>query len=158
MGIEHFANTLDQVGPLLHAITNWNEPMGPDKWTKLELLGHLLDSAANNHQRFVRALSQAELVWPGYDQDAHVKVQRFAHADPQKLVPLVLNFNHHLAGIFGHFPADKLHTKCRIGEDSETTLEQLAKDYVAHCEHHLKQLVGAEAATWSGLPWPPAVL
>lgn len=158
MGITHFVTTLNQVEPHLLAIANWTEPIGPDKWTRIELLGHLLDSAANNHQRFVRALSQEELVWPGYDQEAHVKVQGFARANPKILVPLVLNFNRHLAWIFTQFPADKLQTRCRIGEDSATTLEQLAKDYVAHCEHHLKQLVGAGAATWSGLPWPPATL
>ncbi len=60
MGINtDFAQILDQVAPRLRAITNWTEPFGPDKWTRIELLGHLLDSAANNHQRFVRALSQA---------------------------------------------------------------------------------------------------
>jgi len=59
MGINtDFAQILDQVAPRLRAITNWTEPFGPDKWTRIELLGHLLDSAANNHQRFVRALSQ----------------------------------------------------------------------------------------------------
>ena len=158
MGIEHFHQTLDQVASRLHAITNWTEPLGPDKWTRLELLGHLLDSASNNHQRFVRALTQPSLEWPGYDQEAHVKVQKFAHADPEKLVPLVLNFNHHLAKLFTQFPPEKLHTKCRIGQDAETTLEALARDYVAHCEHHLKQLVGKEGITWSGLPWPPAYL
>jgi len=66
MGINtDFAQILDQVAPRLRAITNWTEPFGPDKWTRIELLGHLLDSAANNHQRFVRALSQGELEWPG---------------------------------------------------------------------------------------------
>ena len=158
MGIEHFSQTLDQVAPRLRAITNWTDPLGPDKWSRIELLGHLLDSASNNHQRFVRALTQESLVWPGYDQEAHVKAQHYAHADPQILLDLVLSFNRHLAWLFSRFPAGKLATVCRIGDGAETTLEALALDYIAHCEHHLKQLVGAQGITWSGLRWPPAVL
>ena len=159
MGINtDFAQILDQVAPRLRVITNWTEPFGPDKWTRIELLGHLLDSAANNHQRFVRALSQGELEWPGYDQNAHVEVQAFARADPHNLTDLVLSFNRHLAWLFAQFPEDELQAPVRIGDAPTTTLEILALDYIAHCEHHLKQLVGREGVTWSGRPWPPATL
>ncbi len=159
MGINtHFAQTLNQVAPRLHAITNWTESFGPDKWSRIELLGHLLDSAANNHQRFVRALSQDALDWPGYDQNSHVAVQAFAQADPQNLAELVLSFNRHLAWLFTQFPAHKLHVPCRIGQDPSTTLETLALDYIAHAEHHFKQLVGSEGIAWSGRRWPPANL
>jgi hypothetical protein len=45
-------------------------PRGEGKWTKIEILGHLVDSAANNHQRFVRAQeSSGEFAFPGYAQD-----------------------------------------------------------------------------------------
>jgi len=160
MGIDtlRFTETLAQVEPRLRAIADWTTPMGRDKWSRIELLGHLLDSAANNHQRFVRALAQISLEWPGYDQESHVKVQRYQHADPQLLVDLVLNFNRQLAWLFKQFPEDKLDTICRIGNDTETTLETLVLDYVAHAEHHLKQLVGVEGIEWSGRRWPPAVL
>ena len=158
MGMTHFSSTLDQVEPRLRAITNWTEPMGPDKWSRIELLGHLLDSAANNHQRFVRALSQDVLEWPGYDQEAHVEAQRFPHADPKLLVDLVVSFNRYLAWLFTQFPPEKLAVPCRIGSYAEMTLEALAIDYVAHCEHHLKQLVGVKGITWSGHPWPAATL
>lgn len=40
----------------------------PGKWSKKEILGHLIDSAANNHQRFVRLQLQPELTLPGYDR------------------------------------------------------------------------------------------
>ncbi|MBY0504287.1 MAG: DinB family protein [Bryobacteraceae bacterium] len=156
MGINiDFAQILDQVEPRLRAVTNWREPLGPDKWTRIELLGHLLDSAANNHQRFVRALSEGSLVWPGYDQNAHVAVQLFAEADPGNLVTLVLSFNRHLAWLFTRFPEDKLAAECRIGDDAPMTLETLALDYIAHAEHHLRQLLGPAGIAWSGRPWPP---
>ena len=61
--------------------TKWNASRGEGKWTRLQLLGHLIDSAANNHQRFVRALAEKSLEWPGYDQIAHVICQNYAMAD-----------------------------------------------------------------------------
>lgn len=155
MGVA-FHTTLEQVAPRLTALSNWGEPLGPGKWTRLELLGHLLDSAANNHQRFVRALAQPALEWPGYDQDACVRVQRFAEADPQLLVNLVLHFNRYLAWLIAGFPESQLGVICHIGDNPPMTLEQLALDYIAHCEHHLKQLVGEAGIEWSGMPWPPA--
>jgi len=70
----------------------------------------------------------------------------------------VLSFNRHLAWLFAQFPEDELQAPVRIGDAPTTTLEILALDYIAHCEHHLKQLVGREGVTWSGRPWPPATL
>ena len=151
-----FSQTLDQLTPCLQSITNWTEPLTPGKWSRIEILGHLLDSATNNHQRFVRALSQNHLEWPGYDQDRHVEVQNFSQANPELLTTLVVSYNHYLADLFRQFPDDKLGTVCQIGNDAPITLETLALQYVAHAEHHLKQLVGqTETVTWSGMPWPP---
>jgi hypothetical protein len=48
----------------------------PGKWCPREVIGHLIDSASNNHQRFVRAQFQDDLVFSGYEQDAWVSVQR----------------------------------------------------------------------------------
>lgn len=132
--------------------------MGPgDKWTLLQLLGHLIDSAANNHQRFVRALIQPELEFPGYAQEEFVAAQCYATADPELLITLFASYNRLIAWILEGIPEEKLGTRCVIGGE-ETTLGRLATDYVAHLEHHLKQLLGPEALTWSGLPWPPAAV
>ena len=49
----------------------------PGKWSRKEILGHLIDSAVNNQARFVRAQLQDDLVFDGYDQDAWVRVQRY---------------------------------------------------------------------------------
>src|SRR5262245_57257735 len=72
----------------------------PDKWCPRELVGHLIDSAANNHQRFVRARFQDDLVFPGYDQDAWVEVQRYRDAPWGELVELWHGLNLHLARVF----------------------------------------------------------
>src|SRR4030095_17067042 len=50
---------------------------GPGKWIRKQIFGHLIDSAANNHQRFVRAQFEDPFVGPGYDQDAWVALQSY---------------------------------------------------------------------------------
>jgi hypothetical protein len=52
----------------------------PDRWSKKEILGHLIDSAANNHQRFVRAQGTPRLEFPGYEQEFWVATQAYASA------------------------------------------------------------------------------
>ncbi|HKS16153.1 MAG TPA: hypothetical protein VJU16_02515, partial [Planctomycetota bacterium] len=54
------------------------EPRAPGKWSRKQILGHLIDSAANNHQRFVRATLAGELIFPPYEQDGWVGVQGYA--------------------------------------------------------------------------------
>jgi hypothetical protein len=44
-------------------------PLSKGKWSAREVIGHLIDSAANNHQRFVRAQFRDDLVFPGYEQE-----------------------------------------------------------------------------------------
>ncbi len=127
------------------------------------MLGHLIDSAANNHQRFVRALAQPRLDWPGYDQEAHVAVQRFTDADPAVCIALWSAYNRHISHVMRQVmsnqslgPAKAL-TPCSIDGSPEMTLSDLALDYVAHLEHHLKQILdGGKAIDYSGMPWPPA--
>jgi hypothetical protein len=67
-------NAIGKAAPLLDRIGNEESrrPLKPGKWSAREVIGHLVDSACNNHQRFVRALFQDDLVFPGYDQDAWV--------------------------------------------------------------------------------------
>ena len=77
----------------------------PGKWSARELVGHLIDSASNNHQRFVRARFQDDLVFAGYEQDAWVAAQRYAAAPWDELVELWALFNLHLARVFESTPA-----------------------------------------------------
>ena len=134
----------------------WDEPWGPGKWQRRQVLGHLIDSAANNHQRFVRALIQDAYDGPGYDQEACVRVQRFETAPVDVLIALFCSYNRLLAHVVANFPPERLATICRVGSYPETTLERLAVDYLAHLEHHLRQILGDEQLPYSGLPWPPA--
>ncbi|HYL34735.1 MAG TPA: DinB family protein [Bryobacteraceae bacterium] len=109
-------------------------------WSRKQILGHLIDSASNNHQRFVRALLLDELTWPNYDQEGCVRAQRYQEAEWADLVRLWTSYNRFLAHVLAGVPAAKLSTKCRIGDDPPLTLEELAVDYLRHMEHHLEQI------------------
>ncbi|HUI72193.1 MAG TPA: DinB family protein [Spirochaetia bacterium] len=112
----------------------------PGTWNKKQILGHLIDSASNNHQRFVRALLSEELVFPGYSQNDWVRVQDYADEEWQRIVDMWSALNRHLAHVVGRLPADRLQTPCRIGDNAPVTLEALIADYIRHLEHHLEQL------------------
>jgi DinB family protein len=114
-------------------------------WSRKQVLGHLIDSASNNHQRFVRAALQPSLDFPGYDQDDCVRVQAVEEANWDLLVSLWASYNRYLAHVIAHLPASKLETPCRIGTDKPVTLRFLAEDYLVHLLHHLGQ-IGATAS------------
>ncbi len=119
---------------------DWTRTRTEGAWTRLEILGHLIDSAANNHQRFVRAMAEGHLVWPGYDQEAMVRVQQFGNANPALLISLWESFNLYLARLMGIIPDARKGALCAIGGAEAVTLEFLVTDYVAHMQHHLRQI------------------
>jgi hypothetical protein len=123
----------------------------PGKWSPAEIIGHLIDSASNNHQRFVRAQYQDDLVFPGYDQDAWVLFQAYGDAHWAELVTLWKFFNIQIARIMENSPAsvrnslrvkhnlDKLAWR-PIRSDQPATLDYFMSDYVDHLKHHLAQI------------------
>ena len=128
--------------PRLHEISESEsiKPVLPGGWSRKQIIGHLIDSASNNHQRFVRAALQTSLDFPGYDQNGSVRVQAVQGADWQLLVALWAAYNHYLAHVLAQLPDSKLETVCRIGSGNAVTLGFLATDYLTHLVHHLSQL------------------
>jgi hypothetical protein len=125
----------------------------PGKWSPREIIGHLVDSASNNHQRFVRTRESDDLVVQGYEQDAWVSAQRYEDAPWTELVVLWLTYNRHLARILAATPAtDRERVRPRhnldqrayrpVAVDHVTTLDYFMNDYVDHLEHHLAQVLG----------------
>ena len=112
-------------------------PIAPGKWCRKEIVGHLIDSATNNHQRFVRAQERSPLVFPAYDPDFWIRVQAYAECDWNELVALWEGFNRHLAHVLENVPETKRAALCRVGADEPVTLGALASDYIAHLQHHL---------------------
>lgn len=107
---------------------------------KKEILGHLIDSAANNHQRFVWARFTDPLIWPEYDGDSWVEIHRYRERPWIALVTLWEALNLQVAAVIESMPADRLGTSCRIGENPPAPLEWVMRDYLRHMRHHLEQL------------------
>ncbi len=124
---------------LLHEADVTTRP-APGKWSKKEILGHLMDSACNNHQRFMRAQMADELLFPGYEQDEWVRRQDFNAKPWIELVELWRLYNRHVAHVLRNIPAGKLETTCTIGNGNPMRLGLLAEDYLDHLKHHLAQL------------------
>lgn len=123
----------------------------PGKWSPKEIIGHLIDSAANNHRRFVLAQLQEDLVFPGYEQDKWVAVQSYQSASWLSLVDLWKNFNLHIAHLVSCMPQEVLRRPRRahnlreiawqtVPPEQPTTLEYFIRDYFGHVQHHLRQI------------------
>lgn len=144
--------------PRLEAISDADasRPRSAGKWSRKEIVGHLIDSASNNHGRFVRAQFSDDLVCPTYEQDAWVRAQRYGEAPWAELVSLWSLTNLHLARVIEAIPP-KIRSRGRIRHNlhevafrtipasEPTTLEYFIQDYVVHLEHHLAQIL-AEVA------------
>jgi hypothetical protein len=111
----------------------------PGEWSHKEIMGHLIDSAANNHQRFVRAQREESHDFPGYRQDDWVALQAYQTREWTHLITLWEAYNLHLADIIECIPDDKLETACTIA-GSPWTVKELAIDYLGHMQMHLDDL------------------
>jgi hypothetical protein len=115
---------------------------GPDKWSRKQILGHLIDSAANNHQRFIRMQQAPELRFPGYQQNDWVCLNHYATRPWKELVILWASYNRHLAHVIGHIAPETLTHEWDDGS-SRCDLAFVAADYVVHLRHHLDQLLAS---------------
>ena len=133
--------TIDAALPILQSLSeaDADTPRAPGKWTPKQVIGHLIDSAANNHQRFVRAQLGTELVSPSYAQDHWVECQSYASRRWRDVTTFWHTYNTHLAHVIERIPADRARVRCTIGANQPVTLTFLAEDYVAHMKHHLMQ-------------------
>jgi hypothetical protein len=113
---------------------------GPDKWSKKEVVGHLIDSAANNHQRFIRAQQAPELISPAYSQEKWVSIQDYNSASWTNLIDLWRLYNLHLAHVIRLIPSEKLQVMCTIGNKEPTTLGNVVDQYFIHLKHHLGKI------------------
>ncbi|MBL7177312.1 MAG: DinB family protein [Desulfobacteraceae bacterium] len=113
----------------------------PIEWSKKEILGHLIDSAANNHQRFVRAVYQVADQFPTYDQNKWIKIQRYNEIPWTTLVAFWSAYNNHLSHVIEYIPEDAESSPCNIGEEEPAPLDYIINDYLRHLRHHLEDIL-----------------
>lgn len=153
-----YSNTLDKI--ILTArqqlesisIEDFRQSSAPGKWSKQQILGHLIDSAYNNHQRFLRAEEQGNLVFWGYDQNAWVFKNAYQEREPQELIHTWATAHFHLSRLIAGLSPELLertsqehnfHQICmnRPIAEAAVNLSYLIWDYIHHLEHHLAQLI-----------------
>lgn len=133
---------VDHATPELRAIDEARAGSKPkaDVWSVKEILGHLIDSASNNHQRFVRAQLAGELTFPEYEQNGWVASQGYQTRPWSELIDLWVVYNQHLAHVIRRIPDASANVSCRLGTHEPITLTALAQHYVGHVRHHLEQI------------------
>lgn len=115
----------------------------PERWSRKQVIGHLIDSASNNHQRFVRTQFAAGQDFPGYEQVQWVEFQDYQNAAWRNLVELWRMFNLHLLHLVSRISTENLRATCRVAGGPVIELASLFVDYVDHLEHHLREMLGS---------------
>lgn len=139
---DELLRTVEAAAPALRALAPERVAHRPaaGRWSPAEILGHLVDSAANNHQRFVRGQQPDPLMLPPYEQDHWVRVQGYPAVPWEELIELWRLYNRHLARVVRGIPPGLMGREVRIGSSPPVTLGYLVEDYVAHLKHHLRQI------------------
>jgi hypothetical protein len=140
---EDLRRTIADVWPLLQKIADDEAAARPaaGQWSKKEILGHLIDSACNNQQKFVRTISAAHVDFAGYRQNQWIEAQQYNAAGWADLIDLWRAYNLHLARVIENAGAEVLSNTINIENAGTYTLEFIMKDYVEHLKHHLKQIL-----------------
>ena len=155
--VGHFRRVIEESAERLLALTDEDagRERGGGGWSAKQIVGHLIDSATNNHRRFVLAQFTDDLVFDGYAQEDWVGAQKYDRASWALLVELWRSYNLHLAHVMSHAPAEALtreraaHSLDRIAWQAvdaarPVTLEYLMRDYVGHLKSHLRQIFPEE--------------
>jgi hypothetical protein len=142
--------TIERELPQLRALSELrasSKPNGPDSWSPKQELGHLIDSAANNHIRFVRAATELEFQGSGYAQNVWVDCHHYQELPWGSIIDFWYQYNSFLVPLLERIPAEKLGTKCFIGNAPEATLKFVIEDYVLHMQHHIDHLLSRPVVT-----------
>lgn len=127
--------TLLKVSPAL-AVTPWR----PGGWTRKQIVGHLLDSATNNRQRFVRAAIDGQYTGPQYAQDDWVAAHGYADQSWADLLRWWIAEHEILIAVVDRISEERLSAQCHVGDGDPVTLRFLMEDYIAHQQHHFRQI------------------
>jgi hypothetical protein len=145
--------TIDRELPELRAVTDERAGRSPRPggWSPKQELGHLIDSAANNHIRFAVASIEGAFQGMSYTQDRWVEAHGYRSLDWSEIVELWYRYNSLLAHLIERIPEDRLGNPVVIGT-STMTLRFVVEDYVLHMQHHVDHVLSRAVVT----PYPAA--
>ena len=124
----------------------------PEKWSKKEILGHLIYSATNNLIRFVKNQKSKELVFDTYDQEQWVNAGNYQNRSWNEVINTWTHFHYHMVHLMANVPEETLIKKLNrhnldkiafrhLQKEESTTLLYLMLDYIGHLEHHFLQII-----------------
>ncbi len=113
----------------------------PNKWSKKEILGHLIDSAINNIARLIKGQIET-LEIQEYRQNEWVESQNYQNYDEDDLIHAWSSLNHHLLNAVRNIKGNTWEKECLLSDGRHVTLRWLFYDYLAHMKHHLRQIFG----------------
>ncbi len=153
-----FAELLDEI--ILYATErlddigdqDFNLKVSEEKWSKKEVLGHLIDSAINNHRRFIVATTKNDLIFDGYDQDLWVRMNNYQSRDVEDIIETWSSMNFNIFVLLEGLTDEQLHrttTEHRfhkmamrpVAYEASSSLGFLIEDYLYHMEYHLSAII-----------------
>jgi len=141
-GVETLRALINEIPPRLNKLPRSQVELkpSPSKWSPKEELGHLLDSAANNHQRIVRTQLEDKPKMPGYDGNGWVDLHRYQQRNWQEMVELWRALNQQLLAAAEAVPDSDWLRTCTIADSKPLTLKFVFEDYIEHMTHHLRHI------------------
>lgn len=133
--IEIFKNDFSSIDESLASIR-----LSQDKWSLKEIIGHLIDSASNNHQRFIRLQLSHDIEFPDYKNDEWLRIQNHRNMQFSNLLNLFININKLMVSIICNIDESSLQNKWHVAWDKNSsfiTLENLIIHYISHIQSHL---------------------
>ncbi|NOW93853.1 DinB family protein [Mucilaginibacter sp. SG564] len=139
--VQELTDTIDEFQDIRLQAIDWETWPAPGKWSKKEILGHLIDSAQINLQRFIRCTYEENFRLT-YEQDAWVSVQRYQDTEVNDIIDLWILLNKQIISVLKNYPLDRVDARCdnSKSEPNLQTVAWLANDYVEHLKHHMRQI------------------
>ena len=140
--LQRFSFLMDTVPQKLLSIpaVEFDHKADTKTWSKKEIIGHLIDRAANNHQRLVRTQYET-LPHIVYDPDQWNFLNGYQQMEGKTVIEFWTMYNKHLLELIKKIPSENLLLECNTGDENNHTLGWIINDYLDHMEHHLKQVI-----------------
>lgn len=143
--------TIQNLEYLIHQISDFikksseeeiSKKLSPNKWSKKEIIGHLVDSGINNLQRFTEIqFEEKPYQLKSYKQDQLVEANDYQAAKREDILNLLIAINSRIINIIKLQTDETLNYQIVTSENEHFDLKYLIEDYVTHFQHHTKQII-----------------